>query len=146
MIPQQQPMNAAPQQQAPAPTQPASSGLPEGANGAQRVSDTQFNQGIQNVIFSRIEEEASKNPNFGQAIEKGLSPEAAMEIGLVLPEVLPLFRAVGLVPNAPDGTGIRQPSPPAQASMPQQQGNPLMEDNDEDEMQMRGGASMGLMG
>lgn len=108
----------------------------ETSQGPQRVKDTQFHQEIQNVLFSRIEEEYEKNPNFGQAIEGGLSQEAAMEIGLIIPEILPLLRAVGLAPNAQqNNTGIRQPQRSQAVQQPEP--NPLT-NND--------GLSKGLVG
>lgn len=138
-----------PQAQAqPMPQQPEMQGADEG-QGPQRVKETEFNQGIQNVIFSRIEEEYAENPNFGEAIENGLTPEAAMEIGLVIPEILPLLRSVGLIPNDPSGGPIQQgdseqnagPMPPQQ----NQSGNPLTEDQEGEDYGYNG-ISRGLMG
>lgn len=145
-----------PQQGAPVP--PGAGG--EEIRGAQRVSNTEFNQQMQNILLSRIEEEGQKNPNFGQAIASGVSPQAAMELALVLPELIPLMRMAGLLQGEGGGAGpIGQPSAPAgapgglpqpgQGGMPPQppQGPAGYDDeDDEEESAYRPGISRGLMG
>lgn len=113
----QQPQPAAPAAAAGAPPMaPAPAGGPE-TSGLQKVANTEFNQQMQNILFSRIEEEGQKNPNFGNAIDSGITREAAMELALILPELHPIFRAMGLfegMGDAPIGPAAPgQPAPPA---------------------------------
>lgn len=132
--PQFQPAPAAapvaPQAQ-PAPPAPAgASPAPDEIRGAQRVSNTEFSQDVQNLLLSRIEEEGTKNPNFGAAIDAGLTNQAALEIALVLPELLPIFRAMGILDDAGNQGAVQAqaPAPPAPAPIQQPvapQGNPL---------------------
>lgn len=148
-IPGQQPMPQQPPQAAgPMPGQPPA-GMPQaGQRGPQRVTNTEFNQDIQNILLSRIEEEAEKNPNFGVAIDEGISDAAALELALLLPELHPIFRAIGLF----DGMEGGMESGPIQApggamtqgsKMPQSFARPQMEENP---MTSDSGVSRGLMG
>lgn len=100
-------------------------GQPEEISGAQRVSNTEFNQDVQNILLSRIEEEGTKNPNFGQALDAGITKEGAMELALILPELMPVFRAMGLFDELEQAQNSPIKSAP-QMAQPQQEQNPLM--------------------
>ena len=106
MIPQQS--SSPVQQQAPAAgaaPQAAPQSMDQyeaGRQTPQRTQDIGFNQKIQNILLSRIEALGQKNPNFGQAIDSGVTREAAMELIQVLPELKPIFEALGVTDASGD--------------------------------------------
>lgn len=129
---------------------------PEMQAGPQKVANTEFNQQIQNILLSRIEEQGQQNPNFGQAIDAGITREAALELAMILPELNPIFKAMGLFDGMGGGESAITPqnvmasAAPAQPRSPQPRPdvgaspNPLLEDEDEEEGQMP--VSRGLVG
>lgn len=146
------PPQAAPPTGAPAPGGAGG----DDVRGAQRVSNTEFNQQMQNILLSRIEEEGSRNPNFGQAIASGVSREAAVELALILPELIPIMRMAGLLEGEGGAGPIGQPRPPmggapgggmppmGQGAAPQTPAGGGYDDEEEDEP--RPGVSRGLVG
>ena len=84
-----------------------------------------FNEIIQYVIFERIRLEATRNPEFGQAIEAGMSKEAVMELGSIIPEIMPIFEQVGMVGETPS-----QPMQKPKLETPKQNesDNPIVDD------------------
>lgn len=123
--------------------------------GPQKVANLGFNQDVQNILLSRIEAEGTKNPNFGAAVDAGLTREAAIELLMILPELKPVFEAMGVIA---DGDSMGQPigQQPAQASAPVNPGqmpfanrqapqgaeedsdNPLTDDDEEESAPSRG--------
>jgi len=97
--------------------------------GAQpQAQNTEFNQGVHNLILMRIDEEIKKNPNFGSAIDAALTVEAAMELSLVIPELVPIFKAMGVFEE--ESNSIKAPQPQnVQSAQYQESDNPLMDDN-----------------
>jgi hypothetical protein len=67
----------------------------EESSGVQMVQNTEFNQDMQNIIYSRLEEEGQKNPSFGEALSACLTDQAAAELALLIPELMPILRADG---------------------------------------------------
>lgn len=135
------------------PTQPQA---PEQPKGGQGPSPQDMEAGLemqpqyQQVILGRIMRESNYNPNFGQAIDEGMSPAAAMEIALILPELHFLFEAMGLFKNLKGmdqgpikgGAGpSQQQNLPQQAPVKAKSDNPIVNDDLEQK-----GVSRGLMG
>lgn len=146
---QQQPMPQQ-QQQEPQPLQQE-----EQASG--QASGLEFNQDFHKIILLRIKAEIEKNPQFGAEIEDGLMPAAAAELGVILPEILPVFRVAGLLDDSStiedeqqqNGGGMIAGQPSTNMVRPQQprpdvgaSPNPLMQDEEEDERPV----SRGLVG
>jgi len=137
---------ATPVQAAPAPAQPQPAGVQEEIRGAQRVSNTEFNQQMQNILLSRIEEEGTKNPNFGGAIDAGVSREAALEIALIIPELLPIFKQMGVLDDVGQQGGIQAPQPPAPPSGPSAGAGINPNANPQNPILRDSAASQGLVG
>lgn len=143
------------------PPSPAAGGaMPQESRGAQRVSNTEFNQQIQNVILSRIQEEMEKNPEWGDALERLLKPikidtpeaprdtpeiinlknQAAAELGLIIPELIPIMRMDGWLGDA------GQSAPSITASSPKPMSNSYGGAEESDNPILRDGLSSGLVG
>lgn len=100
-----------------------------------------FIQELHDLLLVRIEAQGQKNPNFGAAIDAGVSPEAAQELMLILPEIKPIYDAIeaaerGQQPINGGGAPMPQQGQPQQM---QQEENPILRDTP-------AGVSRGLVG
>lgn len=127
------PNNAQPEAQI-APGQPA----PQGAAPAGNQEYLGFIKELHDLLLLRIEAAGQKNPNFGQAIDTGISPEAAQEMFQILPEIKVIFDAIDAAERGGGAAPIQQGQPQAQPAP--QTDNPLIRN---DQM---GGVSRGLVG
>ena len=127
-VPQAQPAQPAPQQGAPA--------SPQGAGG--NPDPTGFIREVYELLLVRIEAAGQTNPNFGQAIDTGISPQAAQEMFQILPDIKVIFDAI----ESAGGGASPQPiqGGAAQATPQTQSDNPILNDN------AGMGVSRGLMG
>ncbi len=124
--------------------QPTQAASPQAAQAPQQQPQPQqageqdylsFMKELYNLLLLRIEAAGQQNPNFGQAIDNGISPEAAQEMFIILPEMKVIFDAIDSV----EGHGGAAPIQQGQA--PQQQSdNPLIAQG------QVGGVSRGLVG
>lgn len=94
-----------------------------------------FMKELYDLLLLRIEAAGQKNPNFGQAIDTGISPEAAQEMFTILPEMKVIFDAIDAAERG-GASPIQQGQPQAQP----QTDNPLVQNS------VTGGVSKGLMG
>lgn len=107
------------QQGAPA-QQPAQS-QPMPAQGGGGNPETQnmlgFHKEIQDLIALRVQNEVEQNGEFGSFIDQGVTPEAAMELVLIIPELKVVFEQMGLFDGMQGGGGDikAMPQQPAQA-------------------------------
>lgn len=124
--------NAQPMPQAQA--QPAQA--PQGAAPAGDQNYLGFMKELYDLLLLRIEAAGQKNPNFGQAIDNGISPEAAQEMFMILPEMKVIFDAI----DAAERGGGASPIQGGQPQPQQQTDNPLVQNS------VTGGVSRGLMG
>ena len=95
--------NAQPMPQAQAQPQPAQA--PQGAAQAGSENYLGFMKELYDLLLLRIEAAGQKNPNFGQAIDNGISPEAAQEMFMILPEMKVIFDAIDAAARERRGQG-----------------------------------------
>jgi hypothetical protein len=114
-------------------TAPAGQAAPTPAGQAPQQGSTahlDFMKEVFDLLLLRIEAAGQKNPNFGQAIDTGITPEAAQEMFQILPEIKVIFDAIdnaesgGASPISAGGATPKQGVTQQQASA-----NPLVQDN-----------------
>lgn len=115
---------------APAPAAAPAAPAPE-QSGLQKVQNLEFNQQMQNILLSRIEAIGSQNPNAFDALEAALTRDAALQLLQILPELKPIFDAMGIG----DGTPGQQPiaAAPGAGMMPQAANSPVSAGGDDEE-------------
>jgi hypothetical protein len=118
MFPQQPPQARPPQPQqaaAAAPPQPGQPPQDQRQSGLQPASDIGFNQEIQNIVLTRIQQ--TLTPEEGQMLDAVITPQTVGVFLKILPELQPLFEMMG---SAGGGGGAPQQNirPPAAAPPP----------------------------
>lgn len=116
--------------------QPQAQPAPQGAVPAGDQNYLGFMKELYDLLLLRIEAAGQKNPNFGQAIDTGISPEAAQEMFTILPEIKVIFDAIDAAERGGGASPIGQGQPQAKP----QTDNPLIRN---DQMS---GVSRGLVG
>lgn len=118
-----------------APAQPMAQPAAQGSMAGQDKDYTAFIRELHDLLLLRIEAAGQKNPNYGMAIDTGISPEAAQELFVILPEMKPIFDAI----ESASGGGQQPITAPQQMAGMQQEQNPILRDTP-------AGVSKGLMG
>lgn len=142
-----------PQQPQAAGAPPQAGGMAESGSGLRKLPPEAlgFNQDMQNILISRIEMVGSKNPQAFDRLDAALTREAAMELLQILPELKPIFDALGIGTDGGGSAGMAQASMPMRSAPAPQQAsdgdtNPLMDDEDDEDEDEDMPVSRGLVG